>query len=134
MALLAVLILIPVMGFLARGTIVSSWPPSALLYEKIGLPVTPPGKDLLLAEVKAEQRMQGDLRILSIQGEVANLGTETKELPPLLAKLVDVEGTRIDAVEFQADAGILEPGELTGFFVEMVVTDERISDAIVTFH
>ena len=45
-------------GVFARNTIVGLWPPSARLYEMVGLPVPVPGAGLVLHDVATERMTQ----------------------------------------------------------------------------
>jgi predicted Zn finger-like uncharacterized protein len=85
-ALLAVLTL----GFmvLARPQLTPSWPPLALLYETIGLPVAAPGTGLKLEEVTANVQ-EGKLQL---KGKITNPSKEDASLPDLLIRASGGQG------------------------------------------
>lgn len=120
-------------GYFARQQIVAAWPPAALGYEKIGLPVPVPGDGLLIRNVRVERLLEGATLILVVEGEVANLSDQPQPVPTMRAALRSIERKEVQDWMFDADMAELAPGEITRFRTEFVNPSGEAADIVVTF-
>lgn len=72
-----------------RPALVKHWPPSAVLYEMMGLPVTIPGEGMAFDRVSA--RTAGD-QAIEIEGQIINLTLRKQKIPRMEATLESEEG------------------------------------------
>jgi predicted Zn finger-like uncharacterized protein len=120
-------------GVLARGTIVAAWPPSARLYEMVGLPVPVPGAGLVLHDVATERLSQGGVPVLVVTGTIANPTQEVKNVPKLRVSLRDTRRQEIQSWVFSADTAKLVPGEYVKFGTEFANPSTEAVDLTLTF-
>jgi predicted Zn finger-like uncharacterized protein len=110
-----VVVVISAAGVLARESVIGLWPPSALLYDTIGLPVDPPGAGLTLRGVKSEQRQEKGVPFLFIEGQIANTTEQVRRIPRLRAVTLGAEHQLLQEWLFDASAPQLLPGEVATF-------------------
>lgn len=121
-------------GILAlRAELVALWPPSAMVFERIGLPVPIPGEGLIIGGLQVTQTEAGGLPLLSLRGEVANLGDSEKPVPMLKARLRDSNRKTLTEWTFRAEGTRLRPGQVTSFTDEIARPPAEASDLLVTF-
>ena len=120
-------------GVLARNTIVGLWPPSARLYEMVGLPVPVPGAGLVLHDVATERMTQGGVPILVVTGTLANPTQEVKNVPKLRVSLRDARRQEVQSWVFSADTSKLVPGEFVKFGSEFANPSTEAVDLTLTF-
>lgn len=120
-------------GVLGRSMIVTAWPPSARLYEMVGLPVPVPGAGLVLHDVVTERTSQGGVPVLVITGTIANPTQEVKNLPKLRVSLRDARRQEIQSWVFSADTAKLVPGEFVKFGTEFANPSTEAVDLTLTF-
>lgn len=131
--LLALAVAIPAGLFVARTTLVHAWPASALLYEKVGMPVPVPGEDLVLQNVYVERRQEGTVEVLIVHGEIRNPGELMISLPSLRATVIDEGGQTLASWLFTTESFQLLPGEKTAFTSEFANTSHGAAKVNVTF-
>lgn len=120
-------------GVFARNTIVGLWPPSARLYEMVGLPVPVPGAGLVLHDVATERMTQGGVPILVVTGTLANPTQEVKNVPKLRVSLRDSRRQEVQSWVFSADTSKLVPGEFVKFGSEFANPSTEAVDLTLTF-
>lgn len=120
-------------GVFGRGTIVGAWPPSARLYELVGLPVPVPGAGLVLHDVATERMSQGGVPVLVVTGTIANPTQEVKTVPKLRVSLRDGRRREVQSWVFSADTGKLVPGEFVKFGSEFANPSTEAVDLTLTF-
>ncbi|MGY0778994.1 zinc-ribbon domain-containing protein [Azospirillum argentinense] len=79
----AVLLAIGAAGYFGRATVVRLWPPAALFYETVGLPVEPPGTGLQLQNVRSEQKAEDGKAALLVEGQIVNVSETLRTVPAL---------------------------------------------------
>lgn len=102
-------------GYFGRDAIVRSWPPAALLYETVGLPVEPPGFGLELRNVRSEQKAEGGTTVLLLDGEIANTTDVERALPPLRAIAFGADHKPLQSWTIEPSAPVLLPGAVVSF-------------------
>lgn len=111
----AVLVALGVGGFLARGPIVQLWPPAALLYETVGLPVDPPGTGLQLQNVRSEQKTEGGVQILTVDGQIINVSDVMRPVPLVRVTSLGQDRKPVKSWTVEASPAQLLPGEIAVF-------------------
>ena len=132
-ALLGIAVLIPVILLAAKGTLVHAWPASALLYDKLGMGVPVPGEGLVLQNVYVQRRMEGQLEVLLLEGEVRNPNETQMSIPAIKATLMDADGQPLEHWLVQPDVYVLTPGETVTFASKYATDYQEASQANVTF-
>ncbi len=102
-------------GYAGRTAVVWFWPPAALLYETIGLPVEPPGAGLQFRNVRFEQTVADGTPVLVIDGEVVNVSDVERPVPPMRLVSLGEGGKPLRTRSVEASAARLPPGEAATF-------------------
>ncbi|MCR9174391.1 MAG: zinc-ribbon domain-containing protein [Alphaproteobacteria bacterium] len=131
--LLAIIVLIPTVLLLGRSTLVESWPPIALLYDKIGMHVAVDGEGLELRNVFAQRRQEGTITVLVVAGEIRNPSDQLMSLPALRGSVLDAHGDELQTWLFTPDSQILPPGEVITFTSEFPAPSESANQVHVAF-
>lgn len=115
-ALLAVLVAaIAFGGLFARERIVAAWPPAANLYSAIGIVTAAPEQGLVVRNVSSRRVLDNGEELLVVQGEVANLSKETKDVPPLRGALRDARQHDVQEWTFTVGEAELMAGGVVRF-------------------
>jgi predicted Zn finger-like uncharacterized protein len=69
--------------FAGKGPIVRAWPQMSLLYKSIGFETKAPGEGLRLSEVTAERRIDGNGKVLVLEGKLTNITEQSIAYPTL---------------------------------------------------
>ncbi len=131
--LLAIIVLIPAVLLLGRSTLVETWPPIALLYDKVGLHVAVDGEGLELRNVFAQRRQEGTITVLVVAGEIRNPSDQLMNLPSLRGSILDTHGDELQTWLFTPDSQILPPGEAITFTSEFPAPSEGANQVHVAF-
>lgn len=99
MALLCALVLVAGIGL--RHTIVAAVPETAVLYQRLGLPVNLRG--LELQGIKSMIMQENGVELLIVQGDIANITGKTQSVPPLQFSVRDAKGAEIYSWVASAD-------------------------------
>lgn len=103
-------------GYFGREQITATVPAAGDLYRRIGLAVeAPPGEGLELREIKSARRLIDGQRVVVIEGLVANVSDQPRNVPRLRASVTDNSGAQVDEWVFSAKASNLPPGGVTEF-------------------
>lgn len=102
-------------GVGAREAIVKAWPPSARLYEAVGLAVEPELLGLDLVNVESRRIKDGEVTVLIIEGEIVNSANEPRRVPLIRGALIDKDRREITSWTFPAEKMELAPAETTRF-------------------
>ena len=102
-----------------RDAIIQTWPAAAPLYEQVGLGDDPPDAALGLGNVSWKAENRDGIRVLSVEGEVANLARIPQMVPPIHGVLYDKEDRVLQRWTFAAPAARLGPGERIAFHSEL---------------
>jgi predicted Zn finger-like uncharacterized protein len=132
-ALLVLALAIPAGLVVARTTLVHAWPASALLYEKVGMPVPVPGENLVLQNVYVERRQEGTIEVLVVHGEIRNPSELMVSLPALRATVIGEGEDLLASWLFTTDSYQLLPGEKTALVSEFANTAQGAAKVNVTF-
>jgi predicted Zn finger-like uncharacterized protein len=102
-------------GLGLRQDIVAAWPPSARLYEAIGL--APPAEELGLdlLNVRSNSVEEGGVTVLLVEGEVYNSSARIQIVPPIRVALMDKQRQEITSWTVEADKSELKPEERATF-------------------
>ncbi|WP_448206368.1 zinc-ribbon domain-containing protein [Azospirillum sp. sgz302134] len=114
-AFAAVLLALGAAGFAARGLIVHLWPPAALFYETIGLPVDPPGTGLQIQNVRSEQKTDNGTPVLVVDGQIINVSDVMRTVPPVLAVSLGQDRKPVKSWTIEASPAQILPGEIATF-------------------
>lgn len=102
-------------GYLARAQIVQLWPPAALLYEKAGLAVEPPGAGLQLQNVRSEQRLDNGVTLLVVEGQIINVSDVERMVPKVRAVSMGFDRKPVQTWTIDVSSPHLLPGEIATF-------------------
>lgn len=131
-ALLLLLIGVFVGGVAARHEIMAAWPPSARLYERLGL-ASPSYEGLLTVRNGSSAYQQEDGKpVLVVQGEVVNTSSGMQVVPKLRASLRE-NGREVQSWIFQATQSKLMPGEAASFVTRFKEPSPTATDLTITF-
>jgi len=115
-AVLALLVAAVVFGgLLARERIVAEWPEAAELYNAIGIATAMPEQGLVVRNVSSRRILDNGEELLVVEGEVANLSTETRDLPPLRGALRDARQHDVQEWTFTVSEAKLAAGGVVTF-------------------
>lgn len=102
-----------------RDAVMHTWPAAAPLYDRIGLGAEPPGTGLGLSNVSWKPVERDGVRVFTVQGQVANLSTVVRKVPPMLGILYDKDNRELQRWTFAAPEARLLPGEHVAFKTEL---------------
>ena len=105
--------------YFGRQQIVEAAPGAVRLYALLGLTVSEVGKGLELRDVKSVRRLVDGESVIIIEGLVANVSEEDRQVPLMRASLLDSDGEELDQWTFSAQAEALPPGGTTAFETSM---------------
>lgn len=114
-ALAAAVLVLMTGGLLGREAIVGSWLPAARLYDAIGLPVDVPGSGLQFLKVQSAVRIEDELPILLVEGQIKNVDHTLRAVPPVRVTSHGPDGLPLDSWVVPAVPSSLLPGELATF-------------------
>lgn len=128
--LLVVLILAS--AVIGRNEIVSGFPASAAIYQKLGLPVTVQ-LGLQFEDVASRRLDEGGVVVLVVQGAIVNLSGQGRPVPPIRITLLDAEQRPLQHELFEAESQQLDDGARTGFAARLVNPPEQARNFSITF-
>jgi len=120
-SLLALVVILVIGGaVVAKDNIQAAWPESVRFYAAVGL-ATPPqlGAGLELRKVSWKRDNSGDVSVLLIEGEVANVSKEVRPVPKIRGAILGNGGREISHWLFAAPEPKLLPGESVRFRTEL---------------
>ncbi|MEI8396011.1 MAG: hypothetical protein WCF85_14825 [Rhodospirillaceae bacterium] len=100
---------------IARAEIVYLWPPAALFYEVVGMPVEPPGAGLQLQNVKSEQKNEDGALALVVDGQISNISDIERDVPPVIAISIGPDRKVVRKWRIPVKQTKLEPGGTVTF-------------------
>jgi predicted Zn finger-like uncharacterized protein len=129
--LVAVLLALAVLAgvVVARGAIVAVWPPAAQLYALAGFATEPPGIGLKIEKLVPTRTPDG----LLIEGDIANSGKITQDLPRLRVALRDVAEKEVQFKIVDPPQPRLAPGAVIHFKTPFDHPDDAAKGVVVTF-
>ncbi len=114
-AFLAVLAAIAAAGYVGRATVVRLWPPAALFYETVGLPVEPPGSGLQLQNVRSEQKTEEGKSALLVEGQILNVSETARTVPALRVTALGADRQPLRNWTVEPVPPQILPGEIATF-------------------
>jgi len=116
----------------ARASVMSLWPPSSRLYAMIGYGPTEPGFGLALKVVPA-RGVEDGVPTLTIDGEVANVSTVTRDVPKLRVALRDVDNKVLKSWTVIVTDQRLLPGASVTFHTGVAQPPDAATGVVVSF-
>ena len=114
---------------IARGAVVALWPPAARLYALAGLSAEPPGTGLKIEKLAPSRTPDG----LLIEGDIANDGKTTQNLPRLRVGLRDSAEKEVQFKIIDPPKPRLPPGAVAHFKTPFDHPDDAATGVVVTF-
>jgi predicted Zn finger-like uncharacterized protein len=111
-----------------RSAVASGWPPSTLLFEKVGLAVPAPGAGVVFEDVTAAL----DKDFLTVKGKIVNDTAHNIKLPDLIVRVSGGQGWLKDWPIPLYDK-IMPPGESAGFDYTLSEAPADGTDVVVRF-
>ena len=102
-------------GYFGREVVVRTWPPAALLYETVGLPVDLPGTGLQLQNVRSEQRADNGAATLVVEGQIINVSDAVRTVPKVRAVSLGFDRKPMQTWSIDSSSSQLLPGEIATF-------------------
>jgi len=115
-----------------RDGIVAAWPPSAKLYDMVGLPIETVGAGLELRNVSSTRKEDGPPAIV-VEGTVANVSNRPREVPRLKAVVRSAAHQDLKNWTFTPGVLVLLPGETANFRAELADPPRGATDLAITF-
>lgn len=97
-----------------RNEIVSAFPQTAALYERLGLPVTA-RLGLEFKNLTSKRIEESGIEIYVVEGEIHNLSAFRRSVPSVRVALLDTERNELGAALSRPQHSELEPGGITRF-------------------
>ena len=113
----------------ARGAVVALWPPAARLYALAGFSAEPPGTGLKIEKLAPSRTSDG----LIIEGDIANSGKTTQDLPRLRVALRDAAEKELQFKIIEPPKPRLPPGAVAHFKAPFDHPDDAATGVVVTF-
>jgi predicted Zn finger-like uncharacterized protein len=128
---IAVLLALAVLAgvVVARGAVVALWPPAAGVYALAGFAAEPPWAGLKIEKLAPSRTPDG----LLIEGDIANNGRATQELPRLRVALRDAAEKEVQFKIVDPPQPRLPPGAVAHFKTPFDHPDEAAKGVVVTF-
>jgi predicted Zn finger-like uncharacterized protein len=113
----------------ARGAVVALWPPAARLYALAGFAAEPPWTGLKIEKLVPSRTPDG----LVIEGDIANNGRATQDLPRLRVALRDTGDKEVQFKIVDPPQPRLAPGAVAHFKTPFDHPDDAAKGVVVTF-
>lgn len=130
-AVTGVLALVVFCGFVARTTLVRAMPDLAGFYAAVGLGVNLRG--LEFRSVRTAQANQDGIPVLVVEGEIANVTSQTMEIPKLRLAVLGKEGRELYAWTSQLPRASLKEGEQIPFKSRLAAPPAEAQQVFVRF-
>jgi predicted Zn finger-like uncharacterized protein len=131
--LVAVLVvLLAASAVIGRNEIVAGFPASALIYQKLHLPITL-DHGLQFEEITSTRLQEGGIAVLVVEGAIVNVTPHDRSVPPIRITLLDSGGRELQEELFRAKEPNLEPGAKTSFSGRVVNPADRARNFSITF-
>lgn len=128
----AVLLAIGAAGYLGRATVVRLWPPAALFYETVGLPVEPPGAGLQLQNVRSEQKAEEGKAALLVEGQILNVSETARAVPALRVTALGADRQPLRNWTVEPVPPQILPGEIATFR-DVQADAAGVQEVMITF-
>lgn len=132
-AVFVAVVIVAVVAYLGRESIVARWPLLAPAYAALGLQAEPLGAGLELRGINSALIPNAGKLSLVVAGEVANVSTVPRSVPPLTIHLRDGTNKVLSSWTIAPRPGKLLPGASMPFQTSMASPPATASSAVVTF-
>ena len=120
-------------GLYWRAEAVKRFPPTAIVYDALGLHVPVKGEDLVLQNIGAWRNNEQFMEILLVQGEIYNPTETIHQIPIIQGTEIDATGRELQSEYFTPEAIALLPNEVIKFEFQKPFPDEKTVTLLVTF-
>ncbi|HEX6958406.1 MAG TPA: DUF3426 domain-containing protein [Ferrovibrio sp.] len=121
-------------GYQKRAEIVAFYPPIAMLYEQLGIPVeTAEWLGLELHNLKSSTVLDGGQTKIAVSGEVANVGEEERHLPAIRVSMRGADGKELAVYTVPLDQPQLAAKDKLAFDFKLPAPKEDVTDLEVAF-
>lgn len=117
-----------------RERIVEVWPPSGRLYAALQMPLAArPETAFNVRNLASERTVRNGRPVLKVSGEVVNLGSTPRPVPPLRLALKDRDARALKEWRERLPGGPLAPGKAAPFSAEFADPPDRAVSLSVSF-
>jgi predicted Zn finger-like uncharacterized protein len=128
----ALVVLLLAGAVVGRNEVVASFPQTAEVYRKLGLPVST-RLGLEFREVTSARLVEGGVSVLVVEGEILNVGRAAREVPPVRLALLDDGRREIEHSVHRPEIDRLDSGGRASFAIRMVGPPDEARTFSVTF-
>lgn len=128
----ALVVLVVASAAINRNDIVALFPPSAPIYEALGLPIAA-GQGLQFEQVDSKKLLEGGISVLVVEGEIVNRSEEARSVPRIRITLLDDGGRQLQRETFNSKDASLDAGAKTTFSGRLVNPPDQARNFSVTF-
>ena len=134
-ALVASLVLLAAVLWFARDQLITAWPQAASIYAAVNIATgpPPPGEGLRIDVISTRSDTIDGVTHLVLEGEVVNTSNEVRDVPDLVAVLVDGEQAELQSWRFGVETRRLGPGESAAFRTSLPEPDASAEDLNTRF-
>jgi predicted Zn finger-like uncharacterized protein len=133
-AALALFVILLAAGLvLGRNALVSAWPPAERLYALVRLDANPANFGLAVRNLNSARTSTDSTPTLVVAGEVTNVSSATRRLPPLRVSLRNSQNQVIKTWDFTIGRDQLLAGETAPFQTSIANPPTDASSALVAF-
>jgi predicted Zn finger-like uncharacterized protein len=116
-----------------RASVIGMWPPAARLYAMIGYAPAIPGFGLELRQVTPSRGVDNGVPTLTIDGQVVNVSTVTRDVPKLKVALRDANDHELQSWFISVTDQSLLPGASIAFHTGVAQPADGATGVIVSF-
>lgn len=102
-------------GVFARDQIIAAWPEAARIYAQIGLDDQAATRGFEVRNVEQSTFIEDDQTVVIVTGEIVNISGRTRDVPKVIAEILDKDSRVIDSWLVTPADSSLAPGESTAF-------------------
>ena len=102
-------------GVFARDQIIAAWPEAARIYAQIGLDDQAATRGFEVRNVEQSTFIEDDQTVVVVTGEIVNISGRTRDVPKVIAEILDKDSRVIDSWLVTPADSSLAPGESTAF-------------------
>ena len=128
-AVVVLLVAVALAGAVARREFAGDWPMAGRLHAVTGQPTSMSTTGLVIRKIAPKRTPDG----LTVDGEIANLGDEARDLPRLRVELQNSAEKEIRSKTVDPPKTRLQPGEVVHFAAPFAHPPEAAIGVVVTF-
>ena len=115
MALVVVIAGVLAGGYLLRDQVITEWPEAARIYAQLGLDDQATTRGFEVRNVEQSTFIENDQTVVVVTGEIVNISGRTRDVPKVVAEILDKDNQVIDSWLVTPANSSLAPGESTAF-------------------